>query len=310
MNLKDRLDSISSIDKVCIKENTNKEPDILDIFEDNKNVRKIISLAINNGKNIILLSNTSCDKTLLIKYISSFVPEDRQKTEITSASEINSKQNCDIFLFEKPSIYEIVKILEYILYGYKSFIFTVDMNSFEDVLDKLSTVILVNFKNLTEKNVNTLIANSNAVFVYFSKNEDGLFTITNIGEIISENNIVNIVPIDIKESEPEQKLENEINTVIKSKLEEETAAYEKKDAIITEPILLPVEETTEELNHNEVEISIDLMPNEDVQTIIIDSNPNKAENNIDKPEDTIEPQKINKYKLLKEKVKNRRSSQK
>ena len=158
--------------------------------------------------------------------------------------------------------------------------------------------------------INILIANSNAVFVYFSKNEDGLFTITNIGEIISENNIVNIVPIDTKESEPEQKLDNKISTVIEPKPEEETAAYEKKDAIITEPILLPVEETTEELNHNEDEISIDLMPNEDVQTIIIDSNPNKAENNIDKPEDTIEPQKINKYKLLKEKVKNRRSSQK
>ena len=73
---------------------------------------------------------------------------------------------------------------------------------------------------------------------------------------------------------------------------------------------MPVEETTEELNHNEDEIIKDFMPNEDVQTIIIDSNPNKAENNIDKPEDTIEPQKINKYKLLKEKVKNRRSSQK
>lgn len=310
MNLKDRLDSISSIDKVCIKENTNKEPDILDIFEDNKNVRKIISLAINNGKNIILLSNTSCDKTLLIKYISSFVPEDRQKSEITSTSEINSKQNCDIFLFEKPSIYEFVKILEYIIYGYKSFIFAMDMNSFENVLEKIKTVIAVNFKNLTEKNIDTLISNSNTIFVYFSKNEDGLFTITNIGEIINENNTVNIVPVYIKESEPEQKLDNKISTVIKLKLEEETAAYEKKDAIITEPILLPVEETTEELNHNEDEISIDLMPNEDVQTIIIDSNPNKAENNIDKPEDTIEPQKINKYKLLKEKVKNRRSSQK
>lgn len=310
MNLKDRLDSISSIDKVCIKENTNKEPDILDIFEDNKNVRKIISLAINNGKNIILLSNTSCDKTLLIKYISSFVPEDRQKSEITSTSEINSKQNCDIFLFEKPSIYEFVKILEYIIYGYKSFIFAMDMNSFENVLEKIKTVIAVNFKNLTEKNIDTLISNSNTIFVYFSKNEDGLFTITNIGEIINENNTVNIVPVYIKESEPEQKLDNKISTVIEPKPEEETAIFEKEDAIITEPILLPVEETTEELNHNEDEISIDLMPNEDVQTIIIDSNPNKAENNIDKPEDTIEPQKINKYKLLKEKVKNRRSSQK
>ena len=213
-------------------------------------------------------------------------------------------------MFEKPSIYEIVKILEYIIYGYKSFIFAMDMNSFEDVLEKIKTVIAVNFKNLTEKNIDTLISNSNTIFVYFSKNEDGLFTITNIGEIINENNTVNIVPVYIKESEPEQKLDNKISTVIEPKPEEETAAYEKKDAIITEPILLPVEETTEELNHNEDEIIKDFMTNEDVQTIIIDSNPNKAENNIDKPEDTIEPQKINKYKLLKEKVKNRRSSQK
>ncbi len=296
MNLKERLDSINTIDKIYIKNTNNEEPDILDIFEDNTKVKKILSAAINNDKNIILLSDLSCNKPLLVKYISTFTEQTKKSMEITSYSDINDKHPPDIYVFIQPSVYEIVKIFERVMYGYKSFIFTMNMNSFDNILEKLKTVIAVNFNNLTSDNIDLLISNSNSVMVYFSKNEDGLFTITNIAEITNENNNMEIVSLYSAEPNDIQKIDKSISVEFEPEIKKEITINEEENEPVQE--IHQDGKVTYEVNN---ELKTGYMDNDDISV-------NEPQTSLVEEEKSIPVKKINKYKLLKEKVKNKRQS--
>ena len=140
MNLKDRLESIRKTDVVSIKEDYEHKFlfDIEDVFADSQELKTIITETISLGKNILFVSEPSIDKNLVSKYFSYLLLhrlDDVIVSEYITDEILSSESRINII--PKPSVKEIVKILEYIMYGYKTFVFGMNFATLDNVLNKI-----------------------------------------------------------------------------------------------------------------------------------------------------------------------------
>lgn len=272
MNLKDRLISIKATDDIEIK-TTVDDANIADIFVDNEYVRGLVSDFSKKEKNIIFVSDRTIDKFLLAQYMQ-YLINDSKATIVNDIEENLIYINSRINIVPNPSISQIVKIFQYIIYGYKPFVFGLDLNSYDNVIEKVRALIAINFSNLNQENINTLISSSEAIFVSVSKNEDGLYFISKIDEITNFNGI--------------PKLSNVFKHIDDAS---------ESDVILQEQV---------------EEAFGDIAIEEDVQNELLEKIEEKVEV---KPKVVLEEKamsidkntKVNKYKLLKEKIKIRRN---
>lgn len=277
MNLKERIEIIDKIKNVSSNAEIEikQELDAVDVFVRNAAVEQIIKNAVNMGKNIILLSPSYLDKTLAASYIRSFLDENISVEILRNISDNLPFVGAEKVIVPEPSIAEMIKIFELILCDYKTFIFAINLKSFANVLESLRTLIALNSPNLSNNNVEHLIGMSSAILIYTDRTEDGLFSVTDIGKIIYKNNTAFL---DVLYSSGESKEE-----------------VEKKPAVIEEPIIvgpIVIEDSnkeTAETVEEEAEM-LDEMPSENSK--------NTEEKNL---------HKTNKYKLLKEKIKNKKA---
>lgn len=277
MNLKERIEIIDKIKNVSsdAEIEIKQELDAVDVFVRNAVVEQIIKNAVNMGKNIILLCPSYLDKTLAASYIRSFLDENISVEILRNISDNLPFVGAEKVIVPEPSIAEMIKIFELILCDYKTFIFAINLKSFENVLESLRTLIALNSPNLSNNNVEHLIGMSSAILIYTDRTEDGLFSVTDIGKIIYKNNTAFL---DVLYSFGESKEE-----------------VEKKPAVIEEPTIVePIviedsNQETAETVEEEAEM-LDEMPSENSK--------NTEEKNL---------HKTNKYKLLKEKIKNKKA---
>ena len=195
MNLKDRLDNIKNTNQISIKEEISTDTyfDINNIFVNYDKISGILFSIINQKKNIIFISDNSVDKNIIVSLMQSVLGS--YDIEILNSIDENIYNLCTKIKFiSDSSIIQIVKIFEYIIYGYSSFISLFNLANDENIINKLKTVIAVNFRNLTEENINTLIGCSDSFFVSIEKDEDGLFLVSKVQKI---NYIENIISLDV-----------------------------------------------------------------------------------------------------------------
>ena len=184
MRLKDRLNKNKIVNNISTETDEKKKNQffISDIFNDSKELRKYIVQLAQSKRNIILVSNKSFDKLIIAEYIKSQL----RKTNARIIGDIDEKANDlngRINIIPSPDIQMIVKIMEQIIYGCRSFIFGINLGTYDNFINKLKVLIALSHKNLTPVDITTLIEAMNAVVVYISKNEDGLFFISKIDEI-------------------------------------------------------------------------------------------------------------------------------
>ncbi len=178
MNIKDRLKTSKRTTSPEKKENTGiKYKNAEKYFTDGKYVKNLLKAYIKNAKNIIFIINNSFDAELISLYFKSFI-KDSDKNPQESKIEIVSE----------PSIIETVKIFENIISLDKSYIFGLKINKPDNILDKLTALIAVNFPNLQKMNIDTLISSSESVFVYFDKDKEGMYFISKIEEMVNTEN--------------------------------------------------------------------------------------------------------------------------
>lgn len=358
MNLKDRLENIRKTNVISIKEDNEKDFlfDIEDVFADSKELRTIITETIASGKNIVFVSEPSIDKSLVSRYFS-FLLLNRLEDVIVSENLTDEILFSDsrINILPKPSIKEIVKILEYIMYGYKSFVFGMNFATLDNVLNKIKTAISINCKGIASEAIETLLSSSNLVIVYLNKNVDGLFYVSKIDKLVSENFVTDVVTvIDFQQQKPISKknkknkkvneeekkestsivetteqvkvevVENSQLDIVKTddSIQEETAQVDeiveiekdKEELVNQETVevvvekIEPVEETSvERVQEQRIEETLNEVLVESVEEqkepIVIDSDKIQQE----QKEIIAEiSKKVNKYKLLKDKVKNKK----
>lgn len=296
MNLKDRLSLINSEKENIIQtEETGNfvefknETAISEIFYNSDKTVEILSDLFSSDRNIIVASSIDCDKTLILQYIKHCIPQNFSVEVMYNINKDIQFISANKIILPEVSINGFVKTLEYILYGYGNFIFELNIKSYENILETLKTLISIYYPNFTESNINNLLGQSSAAVIYIEKNIDGLFYISNIGEIEYLNNQISL------------------KSLFDSLNQDENNSSEEESNII----ILPEENNDEDINAKEINTEEYTEQDDVIETVETNESSEVdtdiTENiNTDETEEKLLPEKTNKYKLLKEKIRKKK----
>ncbi len=295
MSIKDGQKKINK-DAGIIKKQNN-------ISFDNDIVHDILFENINNFNNIIFITDKSADNGQIAEYFENCIKNTPKIT--VSDDEINNIKNNTVNIIPEISGKNLVNISEQILYGTKSFIIGLHLNSYNNVLEKLKTIIALN-SNLNDTHINTILSEINAVILNIKYDASNNLSVYSIDKIKSDGlslqlknlytyfeekniNLINIEPSD-----------NQKNQIIQMQLNDSGIELQKsdeesnKDNILSGPPeqkeILLYSDNTETKNSFEEPVSA------------------RQPDNTANTQETGRTKKINKYKLLKEKIKNRKKS--
>ena len=235
-----------------------------------------------------------------------------------------------------PSIKDITKILELILYDYRNFIFCLNLKTFDNILESLRAILALNNPNLSSNNIEHLIGVASPILVYFDRNEDGLFEVTDIAKVLYRNNTTFLdVLYSNKNSDVErvEKIAETQEIEVENQVQlEDIESPENTQEIIDEVEIMDVveteeivktEEVVEEVETRELETSVEeseicisetvVKTIDEVQVLdeqviqeLVAAEQLEEEIVQDEAVEVTPSVKVNKYKLLKEKVKNKR----
>lgn len=365
MNIKERLNITKKVQQNSEKQSNNSQ-----LKFDNNIVINIISEKINNFNNIIFITENTYNNNTVSAYFQNCVIEAENKINLPSSVKNIKKETINIF----PSVSGelLVKILEQTLMGVKSFVFGISLNSYENVIEKLETLIAVN-SNLSEKQINLLLSESNTILVNVKQDKTGAFYVKDIDKIQIENaqlalnNLYTYIdkpeeetaqfePVSIKnetletapqvqetlqietaplEKNEEAEKQEENKNKIEEQAAEEISVEDSINEIIEQNVISEEEITTNEENKEdhivEEENSADSTAITDLQEQTEETKPiepseqtkiepsneieNETQNEVPvlneeqaKEEQSIAQPKVNKYKLLKEKIRNKRNA--
>ena len=286
MNLKDRLKTTVKLKKIKAEKNlmTNNVDESFnsDSILKNQDVENVLSQILTCDGNVILASSVDCENTTVAQYVKSLLPSSISAETIYDVNSNIKFVKSSKIVFPNPNIKEFVKILELIQYGYKNFIFAINICQFENIIEILKALVLLNFSNLSEKNFNTLIATASPYIVYFKKNVDGMLYVSNIVQVVLDKNSLNILEIfsnsstKIKNKNPEPK-----NNDVKDDVDE-ILLEEKVDDVAD---ILTLDGEIIESQDEEIIIEENVLPTE---------------------KSDVEMVPKNKYKMLKEKLKRKK----
>ncbi len=307
MKFKERLDILNEIrnsefeDDIILKE----DAELTDIFENNPRASGIIQNIINQNKNIILFCSKEYDKSLLCNYFRLFLNKNDSIEILRNISDNLSYVSASKVIIPDPSIKDVIKILEYTLMGAKSFIFSMHVKNFKNILDSLRTLIALNFPYLSQSNIDHLIGSSEACLIFFTINECGLLSVNTIAQIKYNDNIsLEILytynPNDrVEKREYEQELES--SSIKTEEIKQNDAGKENIEFNQTD---------FGDLNESTIdsEFQLPVVPSE-FSFNFKEHEQNEPEiNQKTNDENVVLTNKINKYKLLKLKLKNKNST--
>lgn len=294
MNIKDRLAEFVKNKQSGMNTITEYE-NIESIFENDKFSIDILHNYVKENKNIFLICSSNCDKTISCRYLYNFYKDKSLVEETDIFKESLKYSNSQTVIITNPDGKDFIKALEYMLFGQKSFVLAFNFKTYEDILESLIVWIAINGKNLTNVNIVHLLKKSEAVLVYIDRNEDGLFSITDISEIICDDNGLNLKQrYNSRISKiGDDNLNSEREKTHEVVFEENFARQEKQEVVL---------QTTQNIPQTETQIKETLPVREELFGEII-----KESGEIAVCQEKNLMPKINKYKLLKEKIHNKNS---
>lgn len=190
MNLKERIELLNQIKESSRSNNFEIKEDIevSSFFVKNALVEQILKSAITKDKNIVILCPSTVDRTLVSNYIRGYVSQSVSIEVLKNISDNLPYATAEKLIIPEPSIPEIIKIFELIMCDFKTFVFSMNLKSFDNVLESFRTIFALNNQNLTANNIEHLIGVASPVFIYIDRNEDGLFDVSGIGKVVYKSN--------------------------------------------------------------------------------------------------------------------------
>ena len=295
MNLKDRL--VISKQNITANQNGTAEKGNIPEFKNALEVSDIVKSLITNKKNLIFVSNRETDKAIIIKFIKNTVPSAYNTTESFDENLVNSGK---INIIKNASIKDIVKVFEAAISGYKQFICLFYINKNNQIKDKLGALIAINYPPLSDKNIITLMSCSDSVIITI-ENKDDTVIISEIIEMNDSYEINTMYSYDNQEKQQKKKLKKNPEPKEQIIEEKESAAEvieqpvkkQKIKNILIDEELLNYEASDHIVDNNTPDIIEEEIQNDTADETQISSEPAK---------------KVNKYKLLKEKIKSKQHS--
>ena len=268
MNLKDRL-VIAKQNNNAV-ENTEEVLDISDIFVNANETSEILRSIFSDNKNVIFMSDRGIDNENFIKFLQALIKE--KQVHILEKCEENLLSTSKINVIKNQSLKDCVKLYEASIAGYSSIVAILKLNNNNNIIDKIKSVIALNYPNLTEKNINLLIKEAQYTYVWAEK-YNGKLIISCIFEANDGNDVL------VKYSYFNNSI---LNTVTEKNEKKETKLIDE-ELLNYSPKEIVVQETEQEEN---------IQPDEELPQQITETS----------TENEKTPKKVNKYKLLREKV--------
>lgn len=222
MNIKDRLNSLKNQNSSSLK--IKEEVGVSQFFKRDEEAEKIIVKGFNSNKNFILLCDKKCNKQIICSYINRFITNTETTEILQNITEDLKYTIAKRVIATEPNIKDIINILKLSINDFKSFVFTMNAREYENVINSLCTLLLIELPNLKSENIEYLIGVSEAMVLFFSTDKDGIYYIKNIGEITYKKNNLTLSNIF-----PEKKSENENTTLPNNKEFEQTEESSKEE---------------------------------------------------------------------------------
>ena len=289
MNIKERLNTDNRKTSRTVKNKSDKF--VNEIFLSNKEADAIIMDLMNSSANILFISSLNCENLIISSYLKNYVQKKKSLIIIDDISKkVELSENKKIII-QDFCIMSLVKMLEFSLLGCTGVVTGIDLKSYDNVIEKIQSLILINYPNLTIKQVDNLIYLSNLTLINIEKDNDGLFVIKSIDEIVKTNDrllLKNKYPNPIIVESKEKQEENN-KEIISQSAEQITAPSVNSDFLQTETI-----------SSADINVSPDKVLTKEEPVI------NSTTANEIKKEEIQFLSSKNKYKLLKEKIKNKK----
>ncbi len=277
MNLKDRL--IIAKQNNITSENKENLLDISDIFVNADETSDILRSIFSDNKNVIFMSDRSIGNDVYINFIQLLIKE--KQVHLLETCEENLLSSSKINVIRNQALKDCVKLYEASIAGYYSIAAILKLNNNNNVIDKIKSVIALNHPNLTENNINLLIKESQYTYVWAEK-YNGKLIISCIFET-NDGNTIQVRYSYFNNDFQNNKTEEEKKEKTKS-IDEELLNYSSAKII-------------QEKNKQE----------ENIQQH--EENPIPQTNTEKNVENEKISNKVNKYKLLREKVLAKRNKQ-
>lgn len=187
MNIKERLNIYKKVSDDGIK--LKNDNFINEIFSSDELSDNIISEVINSHSNLFFVSSVNCDNSIISAYLRNHISDQSSVCVVNNIdNDMNFLKYSNIFV-QGADIKGFVKVLEHILSGYNGFIIGVNLKSYNNVIEDIQTLIAINYPNLSSEQIKNLLRAANPVFIYFDKDEDGLFFVKSIDNLIFSANV-------------------------------------------------------------------------------------------------------------------------
>ncbi|MBQ4123939.1 hypothetical protein IJD44_09530 [bacterium] len=273
MAVKDKTKTVKK--KTVRKVKVKSDRFVNEIFSFNELADDFILKIVNSTTNIFLISSPDCDKSIISAYLKNHIAKKTSSTVMENIDvDISSfLSRYKRLIFPELSIKEVVHIFEYILSGFDGFAVGINLNSYDNLIEKLQTLISIQYPSLSLSQINCLIYEAHPIFIYFSKDEDGLFVVQSIDEVLK---VGTSLILNNKFSNKQHEIK-EVKQLLDVKQEQVLELKQEGNSV-------------EEIFEKRVEIPVE-------EVLKVDTSLIETKKELKKP---------NKYKLLKEKIKNKK----
>ena len=241
------------------------------MFEIDSQTLSDLKNIINDKSNTIIFTNADDNRFEIISCICELI-DSNTKIDFFNTTEDIKYSSAQKIIIPSPNMSEIIKILEHIITDSKNYIFSFPIKSFDNILDSLKVLISMQLPNLTNQELNHILVLTAPNLIYTEKNENGHYKIKSIYRISAEG-------------------QKPILTELSNKLK-------NSEIIIDEEQVIP---KSEELKEEILEINT-----QSAEEIYKEESDKLSEENEPVVEEETTKKKINKYKLLKEKIRNKK----
>lgn len=261
---------------------------------------------LNKNLNVFVTGEAQVNKINILNFLANKISQEESIITVESVPQLKLKRDCVLKLmkhkgnFQKTikkainlghnrivvsdaNISELVSLFEYINSGYSGFLTSFSSKSYEEMIPSLQNLIMLSYPNLIEQNANALISSSIDIVVFIAKTNDGCPRITHVSEIVKNRSTIKLQDIFVWK-------ENKAKT---NKFNGTHFSSGLKSSYFTEnnfsSVGLLEEYFSKEYKHNYI--------GKNKEEVIEKQNKSKKDN-------SSMQTRMNKYKSLKEKIKN------
>ena len=159
--------------------------DFQNLFDIASPVIPIFKQILNDKENVIIVTPYENNRLEIISCICELI-DNNVKTDLFNNVDDIKYSIARKIIIPSPDANDIIRIFEYLIADSRSYVFSVNIKTFDNVLESMKILISMYLPNLTNKSLEHLLAISHANLVFIDKNEQGLYEIKHIAQIIYE----------------------------------------------------------------------------------------------------------------------------